>query len=100
MASYTKLKSGEWGVRVEGTAKAGQSVTVRKKDGTSKQETILRVVWTGNGISLCAIAQRQPATSGRSGGYSRGYSSEYCGGICPVGGHRCSAKEGPCHDCQ
>lgn len=62
-ATYTKLKSGNWGIRVQGEAKAGDYVSVTKKDGTTKTERIERVVWTGNGISLCAIK--------RAGGYGR-----------------------------
>jgi hypothetical protein len=61
-ATYTKLRSGEWGVRVEGAARAGQTITVRKKDGSTKTETIEKVVWTGNGVSLCAVK------SNKSGG--------------------------------
>lgn len=55
-ATYTKLKSGEWGVRVEGSVKVGQSITVRKKSGETKTETVAKVVWTGDGISLCAVS--------------------------------------------
>jgi hypothetical protein len=68
-ASYTKLKSGEWGVRIVGTASAGQTITVTKKDGTSKQETITKIVWSGNGITLAAVAQRAPQAS-KSKSYS------------------------------
>lgn len=45
--SYTKLKSGEWGVRVVGPKpREGQSVTVKKKDGTEKRETVEQVVYS------------------------------------------------------
>lgn len=61
-ATYTKLKSGAWGVRVNSeSVRKGQSITVAKKDGSTKTETIAAVVWHGNGISLCAIAQREPS---------------------------------------
>lgn len=68
LASYTKLKSGEWGIRVPGTATAGQTVNVVTKAGKSKTETIARVVWTGNGVSLCTVVQRgadAPTTAAR-----------------------------------
>ena len=62
--TYTKLKSGEWGVKVEGAAPAkGASVTVVTKSGKVKTEIVRNVVWSGNGIALCAIDQR---ASGRS----------------------------------
>ena len=57
-ATYTKLKSGEWGVRVNGSIRTGDKVTVVKKSGASKVETVARVLWTGNGVSVCSIAQR------------------------------------------
>lgn len=64
--SYAKLSNGAWGIRTPGVAHPGQTVTVTKKDGTRKVEKIDRVVWTGNGVSLCSIAQNGdlvPSTS-------------------------------------
>jgi hypothetical protein len=58
MNSYTKLKSGDWGVRCEGEVKPGQSVTVTKKDGSVKTEIIDAVLWSGDGKSLCSIKRR------------------------------------------
>lgn len=80
MATYTKLKSGEWGIRVEGSAREGQTVTVRKKDGTTKQEKIVKVVWSGNGISLCAIHQSYTPKAGRRGRLSDDDRCEVCDG--------------------
>jgi len=68
-ATYTKLRSGDWGVRVEGTAAKGDTITVTKKSGETKQETVRAVVWTGNGVTLCAIAQREAAQGARHGSY-------------------------------
>lgn len=31
-STYTKLKDGNWGIRVPGSAKAGQQVTITKKE--------------------------------------------------------------------
>lgn len=101
--SYTKLKSGDWGVRVEGqTVTVNQVVTIRKKDGTTKQETVQRVIWTGNGVQLCAIAATPShrVTTARSSGYQRSGGGEYCGYPCPVTGRKCCAANGPCHDCE
>jgi hypothetical protein len=69
-ATYTKLQSGNWGVRVRGEIEAGDRITVTKKDGTTKVETIERVLWTGNGVSLCAINQRPAHTNYRGSGGS------------------------------
>jgi hypothetical protein len=54
-ATYTKLKSGDWGIRVQGIVRAGDKVTVRKKSGESKVETVEKVLWAGDGVSLCMI---------------------------------------------
>jgi hypothetical protein len=61
MASYTKLRDGSWGVRTEGRVVEGLVVTVTKRDGSVKTETIGRVLWTGadqttgRTVSLCSI---------------------------------------------
>lgn len=60
-ATYTQLRDGSWGIRVQGEAKVNQSVVVAKKDGTTKMETVAKVLWTGRDsksgatVSLCAI---------------------------------------------
>lgn len=54
-ATFTKLKSGEWGIRVVGAARPGMTVTVSKKDGTTDTKTIGKVVWSGNGVTICTM---------------------------------------------
>lgn len=54
-ASYSKLKSGEWGVRVQGTAKPGANCLVTLKNGKTKTETLDRLIWEGDGVQLYAI---------------------------------------------
>jgi hypothetical protein len=99
-ATYTKLKSGDWGVRIEGgTVKQGDTITVTKKSGERKQETIAKVVWTGNGITLAAIGQSQPSRT-HDNRTERESSGQYCGYPCPVTGRKCCSANGPCHDCQ
>ena len=45
---YTKLKSGDWGVRGPGTApEPGAQVTVVKRDGNERKEVIGEVLWSG-----------------------------------------------------
>jgi hypothetical protein len=88
-ATYTKLRSGDWGIRVAGTVSTGEKITVRKRDGSTKEERIAKVVWSGNGVSLCTIgAARQ--SSGRYGRYSSygrrgGKRCPECGGYNPWG---------------
>lgn len=81
-ASYTKLRDGTWGVRIAGSATVGQSITVTTKAGAAKQETIAKVLWSGNGVSICAVAQRaRPVASSYSGEQRApgGRSCAYCG---------------------
>lgn len=70
MATWIKLKSGEWGVRVVGSAAVGQSVTATNKAGKSSVVVVAKVVWAGNGVSLCAIESREPAGASRHGSYA------------------------------
>lgn len=106
--TYTKLKDGSWGIKVEGKAVDGQNVAVTTKAGKDKNETIKRVLWTGKDymtgriVSLCAIHQREYANSGRTydNAIERRSNGNYCGYPCPVTGRICSPKNGPCHDCQ
>jgi len=66
-ATYTKLRSGDWGIRVQGSVEAGAVLTVTKKSGEAKAETVAKVVWSGNGITLCAIGQSARPTSASNG---------------------------------
>lgn len=81
-ATYSKLKSGDWGVRIEGAVKPGATVEVTKKDGSRKSEIITKVIWTGGGISLCAIERTGNGNSADSTGARK---CADCGG--PVHGN-------------
>jgi len=75
--TYAKLNTGDWGVRVEGVKPAeGAALTVTKKDGTQKKEVIERVLWSGQGVYLCAIAPKgaPPAPSASVGARRRPWS--------------------------
>ncbi len=62
MNTYTKLRNGSWGVRVEGYCRTGLVVTVTTKGGKKKHETIDKIFWSGNGLSICSIVKKeQPA---------------------------------------
>jgi len=62
--TYTKLKSGNWGVRSTEALITGQTITVTKKDGGTKTETVDKVVWSGNGVWIAAT--RALTTTGPS----------------------------------
>lgn len=94
-ATYSKLRNGDWGVRVQGTATVGQTVTVRKKSGETKAERIASVVWVGNGISLCTV--ERSATSRRSQSSRSGRCRDCRGPIRDAPHHR--AMGGLCGEC-
>jgi hypothetical protein len=86
MVTYTKLKSGEWGIRAEGALKAGMTVVVSKKSGESRRETIGKVVFSGNGVSLATI-DRRSGTDAYGNRVSNGES--YAAGVLAPHGRRC-----------
>lgn len=64
-ATYTKLNNGDWGIKVTGDIATGASVTVTKRDGSTKTEIVGKVVWTGKDkysnaqVSICTVQQVQ-----------------------------------------
>lgn len=93
MNTYTKLKSGDWGVKGQVPAPTeGGTVTVTKRDGTSKNEVIGKIVSTENGTWVAEIVRKSFASAGagapsgarinvpRMGGRRRGaYDCDHCG---------------------
>ena len=47
-ASYAKLPSGLWGIRVHGVAAVGEKILIQKKDGSSREAVVYSVIWCGN----------------------------------------------------
>ena len=83
-ATYTKLKTGAWGIRGVGL-KVGPAV-VTKRDGTTADVVVVKVLWTGpDGTSIAAIAGSDSGAastsrgSSRRRGGSREYECEECG---------------------
>jgi len=64
--SFTKLRSGDWGVRGSGPApRQGERVTVTKRDGTVKTMTVQKVVWQDGSAWIAAVE-----SEARGGGHS------------------------------
>jgi hypothetical protein len=101
MATYTKLKNGEWGIRVEGTVRKGDLVTVTKKSGQTKTETVAKVLWTGNGVCLCAIRRKASYETRQSFARSPARRSSGCCAECGTLLERWmdGYAMGLCHDC-
>ena len=57
-ASFKRMKSGDWGIKVEGdhqTLQPGQTVTVTKKSGETKDVVVEAVMYTDEECALCTI---------------------------------------------
>lgn len=63
--TYAKLKNGNWGVRSTEAIREGQTITVRKKSGDTKSETVDRIVWSGDGVWLAAVRASKVADDAR-----------------------------------
>lgn len=90
-ATPTKLRSGAWGARVEGEPTVGDKVTITTRGGKSWEAEVSRVLWTGDGVALCATKSLdRPARAPR---VVNGYSTRYY--RAPRG--RC--EDAPCCGC-
>lgn len=96
--TYTKLRSGSWGVRSTERLSAGQRVTVTKKDGTTKVETIDRVIWTDGTVSLASIAQSDSSSRSSHRRSGCGCDCEDCSHRCQCDPH-CVCRGGNIYDC-
>lgn len=69
VASPAKLRSGEWGAKVNGSVSVGAMLTIRTAAGKEWQATVAKVVWSGDGVTLCATqsADRPAARTTYSG---------------------------------
>ena len=52
--TWTKLKDGSWGFRSTEALKVGGLVLVSRANGSSSQEVVGRLVWSGSGVWLYA----------------------------------------------
>lgn len=100
--TYTKLRSGNWGIRSTSALTVGGSVRVTKKSGETKDETVGPLVWSGNGVWLYAIASERPSRPATRSYGRRPYASG-AGQAANVPGYSswCTGRPGcGCYDCQ
>lgn len=104
-ATFSKLKSGEYGIRADGTLRVGEVVTVTKRGGSTSRVVVAKILWTGadretgRTVTLAAIEQ-SGGRGGSSGGSSgrRGYGASRRGRSCPhCGGNESNQVE--CSHC-
>jgi hypothetical protein len=102
-ASPTKLRDGTWGARVTGPAAEGDTITITTRAGKSWDAEVERVLWTGDGVSICATASidRPAHRSSRPSGGQCDNCLEYRRNLRPaadssgIGGMVCSQCDGP-----
>ena len=97
MATYTKLRSGEWGIRSTAKIESGQMVTVTKRDGDTKTERVARVVWSGGGVWLATIGASAPAGRNSPAGRRNGHRCR--NGHAPHPGPCCTGRHRGGDDC-
>lgn len=87
-ASPAKLRSGAWGARVAGEVQSGDVVQITTRSGKTWDAQVVKVVWTGDGISLCETRSMDPPRNwnGRYGCHTGGDCSSVCNpATCPCG---------------
>jgi len=59
MTTFTRLRSGQWGIRSTEALSPGQLIAVEKRDGTTTEVVVDRVIWTDGRVWLAAVAAGQ-----------------------------------------
>jgi hypothetical protein len=73
-ATWARLRDGAWGLRVQGEARTGDTVRAVRASGASALVRVGRIVWSGEGVTLCTAGDevREPrAEAPRRRGGSR-----------------------------
>jgi hypothetical protein len=107
-ASPTKLRSGEWGAKVQGAPKVGDEITIQTRGGKSWTAQVTRIIWSGDDVAICATSSSsgrpEPTTlDGRTAirgqhwsSRGRGPVERLCAGGC---GRRVDSRYASCYGC-
>ena len=60
MNTWTKLKNGDWGIRIEGVASPGETIWVSRKNGARCSVIVGQILWTGGGVMLATKGVKTP----------------------------------------
>ncbi|NCA14195.1 MAG: hypothetical protein EBS89_08700 [Proteobacteria bacterium] len=74
-ATYSKLRDGSWGLRIAGRVAPGEQVTVTKRSGETRTETVRHIIWQApdGSVTLAAIQKGGAAPRTNRATYGRGY---------------------------
>jgi hypothetical protein len=75
-ATPAKLRDGSWGARVQGAAAVGDVVTITTRAGKTWDARVTSVIWTGDGVALCATASLDRAPARRGDAYGSRFDSD------------------------
>lgn len=77
-ATWTRLRVGGWGLRIDGAARTGDTVIAARRDGSTEPHVVGRIVWTDGTATIATSAgavvatvepgEPDPATEGAFGG--------------------------------
>jgi hypothetical protein len=93
-ATPTKLRNGSWGARVGANVQPGDIVRITTKAGKSWDATVAKVIWTGDGVSICATSsgasrntyytpsRRRPGCCSECGDRLQPWMDGYAMGLC------------------
>ncbi len=96
-AKPAKLRNGSWGARVASeTIQAGDTITITTKAGKTWDAEVVKVVWHGDGVSLCTTESVSPRPEARRGppecevcGYRRAHLAHDLSGLAGYACYRC-----------
>lgn len=66
-----KLRSGDWGAKVEGSVRQGDTVEIVTRAGKRWTARVAKVVWQGDGIAIVATSSGQSERRAPSRGEHR-----------------------------
>lgn len=53
-ATPTKLRSGDWGAKVQGSVNQGDTIEITARSGKRWLAVVAKVVWSGDGVAIVA----------------------------------------------
>ena len=98
-ASPIKLRNGSWGAKARSASvQAGDTVEITTKAGKSWTATVTKVVWTGDGVAICATESNDRPRSPQRGGSGRSRRGTWTG--CSCGSVEEYERDSDCRSCQ
>ena len=107
IATFTKLSSGKWGLRVvsDVAPTVGMMVPTKKSGFPIENHEVQKVLWSGldkdgtTKVHICEFVPDTPKTTSPSHTYTRKYKSRGCTCSGKPGGYCCGRKDCQCFDC-